>query len=97
MRIDKFLSNLKYDSRCEIKSFLSFHDVKIDGIRILNPNFEVNPITDIVYLDQKLILCKYPIYLAINKPQGYLSANKDKVNPYVVELLEDPYNRFDMQ
>ncbi|MBU1093310.1 MAG: rRNA pseudouridine synthase [Firmicutes bacterium] len=95
MRIDKFLSNLKYGSRSEMKSFLKQHEVFIDNIRVILTNFEMDEFNDTVYLDGKPIFYKYPIYLAINKPQGYLSANRDNQYPCVVDLLKEPYNRFD--
>lgn len=95
MRIDKFLSNLKYGTRSEIKSFLSHHQVVLDDIRILSTSIDVKPDQDTIYLDGEPIFYKYPIYLAINKPSGYLSANHDQKYQCVVDLLKEPYNRFD--
>lgn len=95
MRIDKFLSNLKYGTRSEIKTFLSQHQVVLDGIRILSTSIDVQPDQDTIYLDGNPIFYKYPIYLAINKPSGYLSANHDMKYPCVVDLLKEPYLRFD--
>jgi len=95
MRIDKFLSNLKYGSRSEMQSFLKEHEVIVDEIKISSTSHEIDPSKEIVYLDQKPIFYKYPIYIAINKPIGYLSANHDMMYPCVVDLLEEPYNRFD--
>ncbi len=95
MRIDKFLSNLKYGSRSQIKDFLSQHRVTSEGIRILSTKFDINPNQDIIYVDENPIFYKYPIYLAINKPVGYLSANRDAFYPCVVDLLKEPYHRFD--
>ncbi|MCF7930416.1 MAG: rRNA pseudouridine synthase [Acholeplasmataceae bacterium] len=95
MRIDKFLSNLKYGTRSEIKTFLREHQVVFDDIRILSTSFEIDPNLDTIYLDGKPIFYKYPIYLAMNKPCGYLSANHDEKYPCVVDLLKEPYNRFD--
>ncbi len=31
----------------------------------------------------------------LNKPKGYLSANKDEMFPCVTDLIKDPYHRFD--
>lgn len=95
MRIDKFLSNLKYGTRSEIKIFLKEHQVVYEGIRILSTSFEIDPNIDVIVLDGHTIFYKYPIYLAINKPSGYLSANHDEKYPCVVDLLKEPYHRFD--
>ncbi|PKK97071.1 MAG: 16S rRNA pseudouridine(516) synthase [Tenericutes bacterium HGW-Tenericutes-3] len=95
MRIDKFLSNLKYGSRSEIKEFLKSNEISVDGIRIFSVSFEIDPLIETIYMNGSPIFYKYPIYLAINKPIGYLSANHDKMYPCVVDLLKEPYNRFD--
>ncbi len=95
MRIDKFLSNLKYGSRSEIKEFLKNHEIVVNNIRIMTPSFDVNPSTEDIYLDSKRVFYQYPIYLKVNKPIGYLSANTDKKYPCVTDLIKEPYNRFD--
>ncbi len=50
MRIDKFLSNLKYGSRKEIKDFLKDEEVVVNENRILDPTFDVNPLVEDIYL-----------------------------------------------
>ncbi|MBN2300622.1 MAG: rRNA pseudouridine synthase [Acholeplasmataceae bacterium] len=95
MRIDKFLSNLKYSSRSGVKTFLKEHEVMIGDLRIYQPHIEVNPIIESVFIDGVLVFYRYPIYLMINKPAGYLSANSDKKYPCVIDLLDEPYCRFD--
>lgn len=95
MRIDKFLSNLKYGSRSEIKQFLKDHEVKVDDLRVFIPSFEVDPNQEKVFIDHESVFYKYPIYLKIHKPKGYLSANHDSMHPCVTDLLKEPYDRFD--
>jgi len=96
MRLDKFLSNLKYGTRNEIKKAIKYGLVSIEG----KPNIEaktiVNPSVDKVYFDDKLVFYKEKILLMLHKPKGYISANKDGLHKTVVDLIGEPYSRFDL-
>ncbi len=94
MRIDKFLSQLKYTTRSQAKSFMHQHVITYEGKRVKDPSFKIDPLKDIM-IDEIKVFYKDPIYLALNKPEGYLSATKDMRTPCVVDLLKDPYDRFD--
>ncbi|HAX03964.1 MAG: hypothetical protein A2Y45_07375 [Tenericutes bacterium GWC2_34_14] len=95
MRIDKFLSQLKFCSRNEAKDFLKSHVVAVSNKRIMNPKDEINPEIFDVIIDGKIVYYKPEIHLMMYKPKGYLSANKDRLHPCAVNLLKDPYTRFD--
>jgi 16S rRNA pseudouridine516 synthase len=95
MRIDKFLSNLKYGSRKQIKDFLRVEEVMVSQKRITDPMADVNPSVEDIYLNGEKIFYKDHVNLAIYKPKGFLSANKDKMHPCITELIQTPYNRFD--
>ncbi|MGE4320874.1 MAG: pseudouridine synthase [Acholeplasmataceae bacterium] len=94
MRIDKLLSELKYVSRSQSRSFMKKHHIMYQGIRIIDPSFNVDPFLDI-YIDEVKLYYNDPIYLALNKPKGYISATKDQKHPCITDLLKEPYNRFD--
>lgn len=94
MRIDKFLSQLKYTTRSQANAFLKKHVIKYDGKRIINGSENVDELKEIT-IDEVKVFYKDPIHLVVNKPQGYLSATKDMRAPCVVDLLEEPYMRFD--
>lgn len=95
MRIDKFLSQLNFCTRNEVKAFLKKHEVEIDKKRIISQNHAFDPKTQKVYIDQDLIFYEDPIHLMLNKPKGYVSAKKDNLYPCVIDLITPPYNRFD--
>ncbi len=94
MRIDKFLSNLKYATRSQVKSFLKEHLVK-NGETVLKNGSQNVDLNKDVYIDDVKIFYKDNIYLMMNKPKGYVSATTDRMFPCVVELLKHPYDRFD--
>jgi 16S rRNA pseudouridine516 synthase len=95
MRIDKFLSNLKYGSRKEIKDFLKDEEVTVNQKRVLDPTTDINPSLEEIYLNGEKIFYQDQVNLAVYKPKGFLSANHDKMHPCITELIQAPYNRFE--
>lgn len=95
MRIDKVLSNLKYGSRKDVSSILKDKRVKVNNKLITDPKYKVS-FNDEIKIDDQLIYFKELIILAINKPKGYLSANKDNYYKVVTDLIKEPYNRYDL-
>ncbi|MBE0700918.1 MAG: rRNA pseudouridine synthase [Acholeplasmataceae bacterium] len=95
MRIDKFLSHLKYGSRKEIKDFLHKEVVLVNNTRIFNVAHIIDPTLDNIMLNGVKIFYQDPIHLMINKPEGYLSVHRDPIHPCIMSLLKEPYSRFD--
>ncbi len=96
MRIDKFLSKLKYVSRHDVPQFLNDHEVTYKNERILSQRVQVEPTSAPIYLDGEPIFYKEAIYLKLYKPKGYLSANTDPRHPCAVDLIQSPYHRFEL-
>ncbi len=96
MRIDKFLSQLKYVSRHDVPRFLNDHVVTYKNERIFSQRIQVEPNVAPIYLDGDPIFYKETIYLKLYKPKGYLSANTDPRHPCAVDLIKAPYDRFDL-
>lgn len=94
MRIDKFLSSLKYTTRRQVKHFLKTHNVLYLGQRVFNGSLNIDTQHD-VYIDDEKVYYKEVIHLAIYKPEGYICSKKDELYPSVLNLLKDPYHRFD--
>jgi len=95
MRIDKLLSNLKYGSRHDIKTFISQVEVKVGDIVVKDPSFNVNPNTTNVYINGDQLFYKEEIHLVFYKPVGFLSAHTDQLHPCLIDLIKEPYHRFD--
>lgn len=97
MRIDKFLSNLKYGTRKEVKKYLKDKRVKINDVLIKSSSYLFDPNNETVYLDDEPIFYKETIVLMLNKPPGHISANYDLTFPTVLDLIKAPYDRFDLK
>lgn len=95
MRLDKFLSNLKYGSRKSIKESIKKRLVSVNGNIVIKEDYQINPSIDQVYFESQLVYYKENLTLAINKPKNYLSATKDNKHLVVTSLLLAPYDRFD--
>lgn len=97
MRLDRFLSNQTQYTRDEIKKRIKNGDVEVDGIKIKDIAFSVNPHVSRVTLEGHDILYKEHITLIMNKPSGYVCATKDNVHQTVLQLLKSPYDAFDFK
>lgn len=97
MRIDKYLSNLKYGSRTEIKKFIKEERVKVNNNIIKDSHYKIDPKKDVVIFDGEKIINFNEVNLILNKPEGYLSANKDNLHKVALDLIKEPYNRLDLK
>lgn len=95
MRLDKLLSNLKYGSRSEIKESCKKRLVKVNGNIITDSSFDVVENDEIYYADEK-VFHKEKFLLMLNKPSGVICANKDNLHKTVINIIKEPYNRYEL-
>lgn len=95
MRLDKFLSQLKYGSRKEVKEFIKNRRIKVENREEIKPEMDFDPEQSTVYLDGEAIFYKKHITLLVNKPTGVLSSTNEAGKVTVIDLLKPPYQRFD--
>lgn len=89
IRLDSLLSQRGYCARRKVQDFLSRHVVTLDGTkRLQQPGLRVEENANI-YIDGKKIKQQVKkIYLALYKPEGYLSSLSDKYcRPLAVDLI----------
>ncbi|RNF40791.1 pseudouridine synthase [Planococcus salinus] len=94
MRIDKFLSNMGFGSRKEVKVLLKSKAVEVNGTMVKDPKIHVNETADTVSVDGEPVQYKKHIYLMMNKPQGVVSATEDNYDQTVVDLLGEQERHF---
>ena len=95
MRIDKLLSNLKYGSRNDIKKLIKKNMVKVNGSIITDSSIDVLE-TDEILVNNELVFHKEKFLLILNKPSGFVSANKDNLHKTVIDLIKEPYSRYEL-
>lgn len=94
MRLDKFLGNLGYGSRTTLKKDIKNGNVLVNNQIVFDCGMEIIPEKDIVTFYEEEVFYKEKIYLMMNKPKGYICANKDGLHKTVVDLVKKPYDRF---
>lgn len=97
MRIDKFLSNMGYGSRKEVKILLKSKAVEVNGETVRDPKVHVDETKDEVSVGGEKVEYAEFIYLLMNKPPGVISATEDKYDETVIDLLgpdEQQYEPF---
>lgn len=93
MRLDRLLSNLKYGSRKEVQEIIKAGQITINGFKAHDYSQKVDPLKDVILINGVKLFYKDEIILAIYKPIGYLSANRDNIHPVVTDLIKPPYER----
>jgi 16S rRNA pseudouridine516 synthase len=95
MRIDKFLSNMGYGSRKEVKILLKSKAVRVNGNEVRDPKVHVNELSDEVTVGSERVEYAEFIYLLMNKPPGVISATEDKYDQTVIDLLAEEEQNFE--
>jgi len=91
MRLDKFLSNMGYGSRTDVKKMITKGLVTVDGEIVKKLNANINPDLQIIALNGENIGYDKHLYILMNKPQGVISATDDSVHKTVIDLIKETY------
>ncbi len=94
MRLDKMVSDCTEFSRSEVRKLVQRGVVTVDGATAKRADEKVSEESEIRIEGQKIVYRKF-VYLMLNKPQGYLSATEDKVDPVVIDLLPAEFRPFE--
>lgn len=95
-RTDKILSSQGSVSRSEAKELIRKGRVLANGCTVKKPEEKYDPEnTEFVVDGKKLIFKKY-VYIMMNKPQGVLSASRDRNAKTVIDLLPPEMKRKDL-
>jgi 23S rRNA pseudouridine2605 synthase len=78
LRLSKYLSTSGIDSRRKSEEIIRAGKVLVNNIKVLEPQFKVNPDIDTITVDNKIVTRENNhIYIALYKPVGYMSDLKD--------------------
>lgn len=85
------MSMAGFCSRRKGEVYISEGKVKVNGRTIMELGTKVDPEQDRVEVDgQRLILRENLIYLALNKPRGYITSCDHGHEPIVIDLIDIP-------
>ena len=88
-RLQKFMARAGAGSRRQCEKYIADGRVKVNGEVVTELGTKINPVVDRVELDDRLLSIKETrIYLALNKPPGFLTSVTDSFGrPTVIDLL----------
>lgn len=93
IRLQKFLANQGICSRRKAEEHILNGDVTVNGVVVTELGTKVNPETDEIIFQGKLIKMSddKKIYVLLNKPIGYVTTTKDQFNrDTVLDLVKIP-------
>lgn len=96
IRLDKFLSNSGIGTRSEVKNYIKYRRVWVDGKPVLKGETKINPDVNVVTFDKRIVSYEKFCYLMLNKPKGYISATEDETEETVLSLIPPEYERFNL-
>lgn len=94
MRLDKYLSNHGVGSRKEVKVLIKKKQITINGTVANKSDIKINPDSDIIMVQHKVIKYEPFVYLMLNKPAGVVSSTQDK-DMTVIDLIKG-YEHYDL-
>ena len=96
MRLDKFLADMNFGSRKEVKSYIKKGYVTVNGTVIKSDKFHVAENEDTVLFDGEQVHYQKYFYYLLNKPGGVISATVDNYDATVLDLFDEETFREDL-
>jgi pseudouridine synthase len=91
MRLQKWLSAAGVCSRRQGESLINQGRVSVNGIQVLTLGTKIDPARDKVEVDGRPVgRIGQMIYIALNKPEGYVTSCRHSGEKVVVELVDIP-------
>ncbi|MBQ9895125.1 MAG: rRNA pseudouridine synthase [Ruminococcus sp.] len=87
IRLDKFISERTEFSRSQIKQLTAKGAVSVNGNTVKKSDLKIDPDTDSVSVQGRLLSGDKHKYILLNKPQGYVSSTESTEGPSVLELI----------
>ncbi|MBW2176749.1 MAG: rRNA pseudouridine synthase, partial [Deltaproteobacteria bacterium] len=91
VRLQKFLSMAGFCSRRKGEVYITRGKVTVNGRTVTELGTKIDPLNDRVEVDgQKLRYQEDFIYIALNKPKGYITSCEQNDEPIVLDLIDIP-------
>lgn len=87
MRLDKYLADMSFGTRKEVKEIIKEKRVQVNGKTITKADYKVT-FEDEIFVDDELIEYIEYEYIILNKPQDYICALEDRRYPVIMELID---------
>jgi len=88
IRLQKFLSQAGIASRRKAEELIIAGKIKVNGEIVKKLGTTINEDDEIVYQGKKITLDNKKVYIALNKPVGYISSASDSQGKSVLNLIK---------
>ncbi len=96
IRLDRFIAEGSSLSRSQARDAIRQGRAAVSGVCERRPERRLDPDKETVTLDGVLLTAAAPVYLMMNKPEGYVCATEDRSEKTVLELLPEPLRKRDL-
>jgi len=97
VRLENYLFRSDAGTYKEIIEIIKSSRVKVNGSVQKDNNFKVDVSSDFVEIEGKILNYRRYVYIMVNKPQGYSSAEYDRKSKTVMDILPEWCKRRDMK
>ncbi len=87
LRLDKYLSEMGYGTRSEVKRAIAKGQVRINASVVRKPEMKLDTETDCVFFQEEQVGYAAFEYYMLNKPAGVISATEDDKEQTVIDLI----------
>jgi 23S rRNA pseudouridine2605 synthase/23S rRNA pseudouridine2604 synthase len=89
VRLQKYLSSVGFCSRRRGEVYIQEGKIRVNGVVVTELGTKVDPEKDTVEAEGRLLSRKPPLlYIALNKPKGYVTSCEQKNERLVVDLID---------
>lgn len=96
MRLDKFLCHMNIGSRNDVKKEIRSGYIIVNNEVIKDSSFLINEKEDKVFYKGKPVHYEKYVYILLNKPKDYITANKDNKHKVILDLIKEQDKRNDL-
>lgn len=93
VRLDKFLSNAGIGTRSQVRDYIKYRRVWVDGKPCIKADTKIDKDKNEVTFDKRIVSYDEFVYVILNKPKGVISATEDDNETTVLDLLDDKYKK----
>ncbi|MCF1584960.1 rRNA pseudouridine synthase [Tetragenococcus koreensis] len=96
MRLDKYLADMDFGSRKEVKQLIKNKQVAVNSEIVTSDKFQVKEQEDSVTLEGDEVVYQKYFYYLLNKPAGVITATVDDFEATVLDIFSDQDFRSDL-
>ena len=89
LRLDKYLADMQYGTRSQIKEMIRKGRVTVDGAVVKGADCKVILGSNVITVDGACVSYAEFEYYMLNKPAGVVSATEDNVSRTVIDCIKD--------